>query len=157
VKLQKDICKIGLSVLVVILLGFAGNVYFTINEVKEINLPRVFLSLMMVVAGLITFFGFISLGIKKGDENLSKTEIRLAIVVSVMTMYLLLVGTVSFFAQGGDLPIITDTMIGHFTTIVGVVIAFYFGTAAYEAVYGSNDKPDGDPKEREKVDNKGEQ
>ena len=141
----------------VIGLGFAGNVYFTINKVEGITLSRAFLSLMMVIVGLLTFFGFIGLGVKPGDDKLSKTETRLAIVVSVMTMYFVLVGTVSFFAQGGELPDITDTMIEHFTTIVGVVIAFYFGTAAYEAVHGSSNKPGDDSKGADVPGNKNEQ
>ncbi len=143
-KLRKEIYKIGFWVLIVVILGFVGNIYFTINRIPEINLSRVFLSMMVVSVGLLTFFGFVGLGVKEGDTNLSKTEVRLAIVISVMTMYLVIVGTVSFFAQGGELPVITDTMITHFTTIVGVVVAFYFGTAAYEAVHKSSSNADED-------------
>lgn len=89
------------------------------------------LSAMLVAVGLLTFYGMAGFGTK--DHKLSKHDIRLAIVFALITMYIVLAGTVIFFSKGGELPPITQTMISHFTTIVGVVIAFYFGAEAYEA------------------------
>jgi len=146
-KMRKEIYKIGLFAFIAVILGFLGNIYFTVRPIEDVGISRAFLSLMMVAVGLITFFGFMGLGVSAEDHNLSKTGIRLAIVVSVVTFYLVLVGTVSFFSKGGELPIITNTMINHFTTIVGVVVAFYFGTAAYEAVHKTDSESEEDPED----------
>jgi hypothetical protein len=43
-----------------------------------------------------------------------------------------LIGIVAFFKEGPEkMPIITQTMLSNFTAVVGVVIAFYFGSSAY--------------------------
>jgi predicted MFS family arabinose efflux permease len=149
---KKEVNKIGLSVMFVVILGFSANLYFIINPIEEVSISRAFLSIMMVAVGLIPFFGFIRIGVVTKDNNLSKTEIRLAIVVSVITFYLVLVGTASFFVGSTKLLGMSDTMINHFTTIVGVVIAFYFGTAAYEAVNKSKSETE-DQKETEGTEN----
>ncbi len=140
--------KIGAWVLVISLLGIGGNLYFTVNPIEGVGVSRALLSLMMIAIGVVTFYGFIGIGLRDRSHTLSKNDIRLAIVITLITMYLVLVGTVSFFSRGGDLPVITETMINHFTTIIGVLIAFYFSTAAYEAVNkpskGEADKENGE-------------
>lgn len=98
-------------------------------------------SLMLVSVGLVTFYGTMGMGINGRHRKLSKYDVRLAIVISLITVYIVLVGTVVFFKKGAELPPIAQMMITHFTTVVGVVIAFYFGTEAYEAVHKSVEKP----------------
>jgi len=98
---------------------------------------------MMVIVGTVAFYGFISLGVDANDKNLSKSDVRLATVVAIITFYLALVGTVSNYAPRAESsvsPEITTTLINHFTNIVGVVIAFYFGTEVYLAVQNQANK-----------------
>lgn len=95
--------------------------------------PGIFLSLALVATAVITFFGFLWHGLGQ-DPGLDEEDIRTAITVSVVTVYLVLVGLVAFFPEqtpGGQLPEITNTMLTSFTAIVGVVVPFYFGTSAY--------------------------
>ena len=123
-KLRNDIYKIGTLILLIVIASFI------FSAIISSQTPRI-LSGMMVAVGLVSFFGFLGLGVNRRDQNLSKTDIRLATVVSVLIFYLVLVGTVSMFVKGGELPPISNTMLNHFTTVVGVVVAFYFGTEAY--------------------------
>jgi hypothetical protein len=147
--------KIGIWVFVISVLGITGNLYFSANPIEGVSVSRALLSLMMIAIGLVTFYGVIGIGLSDKSHTLSKNDLRLAIVISVITLYLVLVGTVSFFSKGGDLPVITETMINHFTTIVGVVIAFYFGTAAYEAVNKkATEKPADEPLDKTKEEKK---
>jgi peptidoglycan biosynthesis protein MviN/MurJ (putative lipid II flippase) len=81
------------------------------------------------------FFGLLFLT-QTNDEQWQITEetMRTAIAGTIVVVYLVLVGTVAFFVagpKGSDVPAITHTMVTSFTTIVGIVIAFYFGTTAY--------------------------
>jgi hypothetical protein len=125
-KLRKEIYTIGGLNLVIVLLSFT---------LFAVLINTTILSVMLILVGLVSFFGFIGLGINENDQELSKEDIRLAIVISLITFYLTAVGTVSMFAREINWPVITETMITHFTSIIGVVIAFYFGTEAYLAVY----------------------
>ena len=57
---------------------------------------------------------------------------RFAIAGSIVIEYIVLVGIVGFFKEGPEeLPIITQIILSNFTSVVGVVIAFYFGSSAY--------------------------
>ncbi|MBI5841253.1 MAG: hypothetical protein HZB19_14235 [Chloroflexi bacterium] len=123
---QKNLYWMAGLVFLIVVISYALNVYLQVSNV--------ILSLMLVAVGLVTFYGTIGMGVNKKDRKLSKYDLRLAIVLSLITVYIVLVGTVVFFKKGGELPPIAQTMITHFTTVIGVVIAFYFGAEAYEAV-----------------------
>lgn len=89
------------------------------------------LSIMLVTVAVVTFFGFLN-----EAENVDERSMRRAIAASVVMVYLVLLATVIFWVEiPGDpktkLPDVTQTMLTHFTTIMGVVIAFYFGASAY--------------------------
>jgi cytochrome bd-type quinol oxidase subunit 2 len=86
---------------------------------------------MLVTVAVVTFFGFLN-----EAENVDERSMRRAIAASVVMVYLVLLATVIFWVEiPGDpktkLPDVTQTMLTHFTTIMGVVIAFYFGASAY--------------------------
>lgn len=79
------------------------------------------------------FFGLLILT-QTNDEKWTLTEetMRTAIAGTIVVVYLVLVGIVAFFVVGPkELPGITQTMVTNFTTVVGIVIAFYFGASAY--------------------------
>lgn len=128
IKLQKEIFWMGFLIVFIVLVSYIMTVVFP-SKVRNI------LAGMIVVIGLVSFFGFVRLGVGPGDRALSKSDTRLAIVASLITTYIALVGSVSTFApRAGDTnsPEITTTLINHFTYIIGVVIVFYFGTTAFE-------------------------
>ncbi len=129
-KFRQDIYKIGLLIIGIVFVSFVLQAWL---PHKSNNI----FSLMMVLVGIVSFYGAIGLGVNAKDKTLSKPDIRLAIAISLITFYLVLVGTTSFFVRARTLPEITETLINHTTNIVGVVIAFYFGTTAYEAVHKS--------------------
>ncbi|HEX7026208.1 MAG TPA: hypothetical protein VF268_03135 [Gammaproteobacteria bacterium] len=124
-----SVYKIGAAVFLIILLSYIFSAVYAEHT-------RRILSVMLIAVGIVSFYGFMGLGVKDAVFKISRADIRLATVVSLLTSYLALVGTVSMFAQGDDLPEITKTMLTHFTTIIGVVIAFYFGSEAYLIAHG---------------------
>jgi len=83
----------------------------------------------VVSAGIYAFAFFFSLSQAHSDENaVLRGSLRGAIAAGVVVEYLVLVGIVAFFNRGPErLPPITESLISSFTTIVGIVIAFYFG------------------------------
>ncbi len=86
-----------------------------------------------VAAGVVTFFHFLaeSPDGPQGQAN-KDARLRAAIASAIVVQYLVMVGLVAYFTNGADkLPPITETMIGSFTAIVGIVVAFYFGSSAY--------------------------
>ena len=103
---------------------------------KYSNSDSVFLNITVICVALVTYFGFLMFGQARGGEwAINKGGMRTAITASVVTVYLVLVGLVAFLTKGPDelLPI-TATMLTSFTSIVGVVVAFYFGSSAYVQV-----------------------
>jgi len=95
-------------------------------------------SVSVIGAGMIGFVFALSWTREqsKGTDS-TDTTIRSAIAVAIVIQYLVLVSIVSFFWSNGDdakLPAITQTFVSNFTYVVGVVIAFYFGSSAYAQV-----------------------
>lgn len=92
----------------------------------------------VLTSGALVFFMQLS-----SPSNESKdSRLRSAIAAGIVIQYLALVATVAFFEQGPkELPPITQTLITNFTSIVGVVIAFYFGSSAYIEAHKKENKP----------------
>jgi uncharacterized protein with PQ loop repeat len=66
--------------------------------------------------------------------KITKSGTRNAITSTFIVTYFLLLGLFVFFeGETGNSPI-TDTLVTNFTFLMGVVIAFHFGTTAYEKV-----------------------
>jgi hypothetical protein len=92
-----------------------------------------FLALAVVLVGVVTFFGILLMQLnERGQRAFSERAMRLAITAALVVAYITLVGTTVFFGEGyGRMPQLADTVLGSFTTVVGLVMAFYFGTSAY--------------------------
>jgi uncharacterized membrane protein (DUF485 family) len=93
--------------------------------------PDISLSLALVATAIITFFGFLW---RSEDPPGNEEDMRTAITVSIVTVYLVLIGLVAFLPEEPNqvqLPAITNTMLTSFTAIVGIVVPFYFGASAY--------------------------
>ncbi len=92
------------------------------------------IAVAVIIAGLIGFvYALDWMHQRRQGEGSVDESMRTAIAAAIVVQYLALVGVVSVFGQaspGERLSPITETLIGNFTTIVGVVIAFYFGSSA---------------------------
>jgi hypothetical protein len=79
----------------------------------------------------IDYFFWILYNPISSDQGI-ESRFRSAIAGGIVAQYLILVATVAFFDRGpSELPQITQNLISNFTAVVGIVIAFYFGSSAY--------------------------
>lgn len=88
----------------------------------------------IIATGILTFFGMLFHAMPSApDSSLQDRVLRLAITSSITTMYLALVGFGVFMRKPPEQATdpIAQTLITSFSSVVGVVIAFYFGTGAY--------------------------
>ena len=92
----------------------------------------VVLALTAILIALVTFFGFMTLGHSLGGGwALNKGGMRTAITASVVTVYFFVLALAVFVSSPQEQRPIADSLITSFTTIMAVVIAFYFGSTAY--------------------------
>jgi len=85
------------------------------------------LSLAVAAIGIVTLLGLLA----GRDEN-TKVTTRFALTVSVSAVWFASVGTLLFFV-GEKAPLASEAFNG-ISVVMGVVVAFYFGAQAYEAV-----------------------
>jgi len=85
------------------------------------------LSLAVAAIGIVTLLGLLA----ARDENTQVTT-RFALTVSVSAVWFASVGTLLFFV-GEQAPLGSEAFTG-ISIVMGVVVAFYFGAQAYEAV-----------------------
>jgi hypothetical protein len=90
-----------------------------------------FLMFAVAAVGIITFFGLLLFSYRMNGVPLGDQSLRVSITVAVITVYLVVVGEASFWATKTTPSPITDTVLTSFSSIVGVVIAFFFGSSAY--------------------------
>ena len=90
------------------------------------------LGIASVATGLVTFFWLIGWAKLQSESKDRDGTLRAAVAGAIVMQYLSMVGTATFFDVGsGALSNITQTLVSSFTTIVGIVIAFFFGASAY--------------------------
>lgn len=117
-------------IFIVVIGGFVGCRYWG-------NI--VFLAASTVTTSIITFFGFLILGVGIGQNgSLNERNLRFAITSSVVITYLVVVGMGIFFVTNNKIPEIASTLLTSFTSIVGVIVAFYFGASAYTEILTKN-------------------
>jgi hypothetical protein len=85
------------------------------------------LSLAVAAIGIVTLLGLLA----ARDENTQVTT-RFALTVSVSAVWFASVGTL-LFVVGEQAPLASEAFNG-ISIVMGVVVAFYFGAQAYEAV-----------------------
>ncbi|MBI3001224.1 MAG: hypothetical protein HYY46_22660 [Deltaproteobacteria bacterium] len=124
------------SVVTVILAIVAAGLYL-ITVKNPFGLGRAPVVLCIIAAALITFFWFLS-GSRgsSADTPFDEGAVRKAIAGAIVVEYLLLVAIFAFWREDPNDPAskllpLTEVLLTHFTTTVGVVIAFYFGASAY--------------------------
>ena len=124
---------LGIGILDVLIVAI-GLVLWKLEGIDAIFInDAVVLNAALIGVALVTFFGFLIVGQSMGgDWTIDKGGMRIAITAAVVTMYLVLVGLTAFLSKSpSELPPITQQMSGSFTGIVGVVVAFYFGSSAF--------------------------
>jgi hypothetical protein len=90
------------------------------------------LAFTVVACALLTFFSILALGNRLGEEwRLDKGGMRNAITVAIVVTYFIVLTFSVFLSPPSSLNPLTETLIANFTTVVGAVIAFYFGASAY--------------------------
>ncbi len=117
------------SIAVLLILGIVGAALI-VTYYRGTQAPLAFST---VAAAVITFFYLMPRpNNTSGDASSGEGLLRRAIAGSIVVQYLVLVGLAAYLQVGAEkLPPITETLITNFTMIVGVVIAFYFGSSAY--------------------------
>jgi uncharacterized membrane protein YidH (DUF202 family) len=88
---------------------------------------RAALSFAVPAIGIVTFFGVLA----RSEEPNGPETIRRAIAISLVTVYLVLVGILAFYPGNSAWSELEKTLFGSFTATISVVIAFYFGSSAY--------------------------
>ena len=83
-----------------------------------------------MAVGLITLFGLLSANTKQ-----TKVTGRFAIAMTLIVLWLAVIGAVSFVATAEDETLI-DEAFQSITVAVSVVLAFYFGAQVFQAVAG---------------------
>ena len=85
--------------------------------------------------GILTFFYLLHHALRiSPDTPIQDRDIRIAVTGAFTTMYLALVGFGAFMrmpVEGQREAPMAESLVISFTSLVGVVIAFYFGTSAY--------------------------
>ena len=106
------------------------------------------LAVTAIVLGLTTYFGFMAIS-QSQDKGWAANigSMRTAITSAILTIYFFIL-SVSILLQPEALGEFGKTMVNTFTTIVGIIIPFYFGASAYTQVHapGKNkeDSQEGD-------------
>jgi len=93
-----------------------------------------FLMFAVAAVGLVTFFGLLLYFCWASAAPLEDRGLRVSITVAVVTVYLVVVGEAAFWTTKLAQSNITELMLTSFTSIVGVVVAFFFGSSAYVEV-----------------------
>jgi hypothetical protein len=84
----------------------------------------------VAIAAIATFFVF--LYAFAPNKTPTKTAFRNALTATFTVTYFILLGLFVFFHSDSDPSSISTTLVTNFTFLMGVVIAFHFGTTAYE-------------------------
>lgn len=85
------------------------------------------------VIGIFTFFGILMfLNYLTGDKNICQGEMRKAITISFIVVYFALLSLSTINNLGISYTGMFQTMIEHFSYLVGIVVVFYFGSRSVE-------------------------
>lgn len=85
--------------------------------------------------GIITFVGALVLvNYGSQDPEFTKKEVRKAIAAAFLVTYLALLSMVTFGTLPAGQTELAAKVVTHFTWITGIIIGFYFGSRAVEAI-----------------------
>jgi len=96
-------------------------------------IPIIPIALSIGCVGIITFIGVLTFAnYLSHDPDLTKREMRKAIAASFALVYLVFLALVVFHSNFLYETKLAETVVGHFTWIVGIIIVFYFGSRTLE-------------------------
>jgi peptidoglycan/LPS O-acetylase OafA/YrhL len=96
---------------------------------KETTYPIIFAA---PATGVMAFFGILAILAETRTEPASDAIMRGAMAGALVIMYMVVVGFGIFTGPGyGGMSPIAQTLMTSFTSIVGIAVAFYFGSSAY--------------------------
>lgn len=101
--------------IIVIILGFY------LSKVVD----NTILGVMIAIVAIITFFGIFMLPGRSEESTIKNSRIRFAIAASLVVVYLIYVGIVIFMP--GSLTGVAKELFPTITTLLAVVVPFYFG------------------------------
>ena len=130
---MKSTVWMAILILAIVASGLLLNKYWV---------PRAPLAFATIAAGVITFFYCVSArGFTSGGEG----RMRGAIASAIIVQYIVMVGFVAYFtpsySKEQQLDAVAAMLIPSFTSIVGVVIAFYFGASVYVEAQNKRSSP----------------
>lgn len=97
------------------------------------------LLMISVLLPLTTYFGFLAISQSLGQGLASNMgSMRTAIVSGVLVLYFFILSVSIFLTDKNTLSDVGKAMVNDFTTIIGIMIPFYFGTSAYIQTHASN-------------------
>ena len=109
-----------------IVAAYIANTQVLLRDSLMTWLIEAFLAFAIGANAIVTFFGSLNLEAQR-EFSPGDADIRRAIAIAVVLMYLQLVATFAFFKNTPPF----DGLLVNFTTTTGVVIAFYFGSSAF--------------------------
>jgi len=83
---------------------------------------------LMIIVPLLSFVFMLYISYLK-NEDLNKGEVRRAIAITLTILYII---ALSFSVVKSDYLDFEREFVKHFQYVYGLIIAFYFGTRAYE-------------------------
>jgi hypothetical protein len=131
---MKSTVWMAILILAIVASGLLLNKYWV---------PRAPLAFATIAAGVITFFYCVSAG---GFTSVGEGRMRGAIASAIIIQYIVMVGFVAYFTpsyskESQQLDAVAAMLIPSFTSIVGVVIAFYFGASVYVEAQNKRSSP----------------
>ena len=118
------------------------------KELYYLPYPGITLAMGSMIIALVTFFGLLTVGESSGKGwGLNKGTMRGAIAATILVVYLFVLSMSAFVPYKEEMPPMMSTMMDSFTTIVSIMIPFYFGASAY--VQGRSMELDKDMKSAE--------
>ena len=82
--------------------------------------------------GVMAFFGLLAILTETKTETVSDATMRSAVAGALVIMYMVVVGFGVFTGENyGGMSPMAQSLMTSFTSIVGIAVAFYFGSSAY--------------------------
>ena len=102
------------------------------KELYYLPYPGITLAMGSMIIALVTFFGLLTVGESSGKGwGLNKGTMRGAIAATILVVYLFVLSMNAFVPYQKEMPPMMEMMMTSFTTIIGIMIPFYFGASAY--------------------------
>lgn len=127
---------IGVAVLDVVLftLGVLIATGHIFRGLTANSAGREWLSIAVGCMAIVSFFGLLLARYESRTGGIGEASLRFAVAASLIIVYLAVVASSAFYGPVGqpqELHPLTREMITSFTAVIGIVVAFFFGSSAY--------------------------